>query len=470
MDLNHFIRKTYLRLQFLGMLAGLMMAASFAFSADYYNISTVAGNGSGGYSGDGTGATATELSEALGVAADPSGNLYIADNWNYRIRKVDTAGNITTLAGNGTQGFSGDGGDATKAEIERCWGITTDTSGNIYISDTYNHRIRKIDRSGNISTIAGNGTAGYSGDGGPATSAKLYYPCEIATDQSENIYVADSWNYRIRKIAKSGIITTLAGNGNQGYAGDEGPAVSARLSEIFGVAVDTAENVYISDTYNNCIRKVNKTGIITTIAGNGTAGYSGDSSTATVAELNHPGGIAVDSAGCVYVADTNNNRIRKIDRSGIITTIAGNGSKGFAGDGGRATLARLNEVFGIAQNTSENIYIADSYNNRIRKLTGAAFAIISGTVTNGKQFLTGATVEAYENSVCVSTATVDRKGGYTFKLPAGNYSIRASLKHFISSAMDNQVAVSGQLTTVNFILKPVPFVMPRRTTQLKPKP
>jgi len=240
-------------------------------------IETVAGNGTGGYSGDESPATDAQLDFPLGVAVDASGNLYIVEWINNCIRKVDASGIITTVAGNGTSGYRGDGGPATNAQLDCVHGVAVDASGNIYITDTGNYRVRKVDPSGVITTVAGNGAWGYSGDEGPATNAQLDWPLGMAVDALSNIYITDG--YRIRKVDTNGIITTVAG-GTWGYSGDGGPAGKAKLNWPLGVAVDAVGNLYIADTYNYCIRKVDTNGIITTVAGLGTTqGYSGDGRT-----------------------------------------------------------------------------------------------------------------------------------------------------------------------------------------------
>ena len=332
-------------------------------------IDTVAGTGRSGFSGDGGPAVAAELRRPLGVAVDSAGNVYIADVIDYRIRKVDSTGTITTIAGTGRSGFSGDGGPAVAAELHNPRGVAVDSAGNVYIADVSNDRIRKVDSTGTITTIAGTGELGFSGDGGPAVEAELYYPYGVAVDSAGNLYIADSGNQRIRKVDSTGTITTIAGTGRSGFSGDGGPAVEAELRTPRSVAVDSAGNVYIADVRDRRIRKVDSTGTITTIAGTGEFGFNGDGGPAVAAELRSPDGVAVDSAGNVYIADSRTQRIRKIDSTGTITTIAGTGRSGFSGDGGPAVEAELRSPVGVAVDSAGNVYIADSFNHRIRILT-----------------------------------------------------------------------------------------------------
>jgi sugar lactone lactonase YvrE len=347
-------------------------------------ITTVAGNGVQGYSGDGGAATAAELNDPIGVAVDSAGNIYISDFGNNRIRKVDTSGVITTLAGNGTYGFSGDGGPATSAKFDISVGLAVDSAGNLYIADEDNNRVRKVDAFGVITTVAGNGTEGYSGDGGLAINATLFEPKDVALDSAGNIFIADAGNNRIRKVATSGVITTFTGNGTQGYSGDGGLATSAELSGPCSVAVDSMGNLYIADTSNHRIRKVDTSGTITNVAGNGTEGYSGDGGLATSAELSGLCSVAVDSAGNIYIADCGNNRIRKVDISGVITTVAGNGTEGYSGDGGPAASAELSGPVGVAVDSAGNLYIADEGNNCIRQVeTSGAITTVAGNGTYG---------------------------------------------------------------------------------------
>lgn len=330
-------------------------------------ISTIAGNGAAAYAGDGAQATAAKLNNPTGVTFDASNNLYIADYINNRIRKINAAGVITTVVGNGTAGYSGDNIQATAAELTKPFATVFDIAGNMYISDMYNHRIRKVNSSGVITTVAGNGSPTYGGDGGQATAAKIYCPEGMAFDAAGNLYFADQFNHRVRKINTVGIITTVAGTGNAGYSGDNIQATASELYFPSGVTFDATGNLYICDYRNNRIRMVNSSGIITTIAGNGTQAYSGDGGQATTAELYWPTGIAFDATGNLFIADQLNNRIRMKSTSGIITTIAGSGIQSFSGDGGQATSAELSYPIGVAfDNQSCNLYIADYDNNRVR--------------------------------------------------------------------------------------------------------
>ena len=304
---------------------------------------------------------------------DGAGNLYIADTSNNRIRKVDTAGVITTVAGSGTYGFSGDGGAATSARLSFPYGVTPDGAGNLYIADTWNHRIRKVDTSGNISTVAGSGTAGFGGDGGSATAtaARLNLPGSVVLDALGNLYIADRLNNRIRKVDTAGVITTVAGSSTTGaFGGDGGAATAGQLNTPAGVALDRSGNLYIADRDNRRIRKVDTAGVISTVAGTGTLGFSGDGGAATAARLSSPSGVVVDWAGNLYIADQDSHRIRKVDTAGGISTVAGTGTSGFSGDGGAAVAARLNAPYGVAVDGSGNLYIADGLNNRIRKVVG----------------------------------------------------------------------------------------------------
>ncbi|WP_165452623.1 cadherin-like beta sandwich domain-containing protein [Paenibacillus thalictri] len=319
--------------------------------------------------GDGGPAVDAELANPSAVAVDGGGNLYIADTDNFKIRKVDASTReISTVAGDGNYGYAGDGVSPLSAQLRSPTGVAVDVYGHLYIADKYNNRIRKV-AGGIISTIAGTGENDYWGDNGPADTAKLSGPGGVTVDVYGNLYIADTSNHRIRKVDATGTITTVAGSDDSGFAGDGGPAVDARLYYPNAVAIDGAGNLFIADTYNNRIRKVDaSTRKISTVAGSsGVDGYSGDGGPAINAKLNEPEGIAVDNSGNLYIADTDNNRIRKVLPNGNIITIAGTGVSGYLGDGGVGNLAQLNGPTGLAVDSSGNLYIADKYNYAIRK-------------------------------------------------------------------------------------------------------
>jgi hypothetical protein len=400
--------------------------------------------GTGGFSGDGGPAIAAALNYPTKIASDSAGNLYIADSRNYRIRMVTVAGNISTVAGSTQYGFGGDGGSASNALLYHPQGVAV-YANNLYIADFDNNRIRKISSDGTISTVAGNGTGGFSGDGGPATAAQLNGPTGVAIDSSGNFYIADSNNCRIRKVTKTaGTISTIAGNGIEGFSGDGGPATAAQIPYLRGVAV-FGNNVYFADADNNRIRMVSGAGTINTVAGNGTAGFGGDGGPATAAALLYPMKVAVDSAGNLFVADTYNFRIREVTTSGIINTVAGNGlPNGFSGDGGPATAAQLNYPTDVFVDSVGNLYISDSENYRIRVVTTSG--IISTVAGNGTAGFSGdggpATAAQINSPMAIAVDFYRNNDSYTITPAAQFYDDDGNhLKIYIADSEDNRIRV-----------------------------
>ncbi len=334
-------------------------------SGQSFIVRTVAGGGLP------TQIPATPGGGGAGVAVDRAGNLFFVGSMNTAVWRLDASTSLLTrVAGNGMPGFSGDGGPAINAQMVPS-GIALDSAGNLYIADTLNNRVRKVSN-GIITTVAGNGSLGFSGDNGPAVSAQLI-PVGVAVDSAGNLYIADGNNNRVRKVA-NGVISTVAGNGTPFFSGDNGAATLASLTPG-GIAVDTAGNLYIADVTNNRIRKVTN-GIITTIAGSPGSGapgnFGGDGGPATSAQLSQPRGISLDSFGNIYIADAANNRVRKIT-NGVITTVAGSGSTGgpggLGGDNGPATSALLSQPTSLAIGPDGALYIGDGNNSRVRKIT-----------------------------------------------------------------------------------------------------
>ena len=350
-------------------------------------ISTYAGNGVGAFSGDNGKATSASLNYPDAIVTDNAGNVYIGDRVNSRVRKVNKNGIITTVVGNGTSGFSGDNGSALLASITTPWGLAVDAAGNLYIADGNNHRIRKVNPNGIITTIAGTGKAGFSGDNGLATAAQFNLPTGVAVDAIGNVFVVDQGNQRIRRISIDGIINTIAGNGVAGFSGDGGLATNASFKDPYGIAIDVADYKYITDVNNNRIRKIDPNGMITTVAGNGTLGYYGEGMSATSTGLDYPMGITVDASKNLYFTDSWLTGALKVSANGILTKLAGGGSGTFCGDGGLATTACLNKPRGIAIDGDGNIYITDTDNHRVRKIgsTGGLpilFSEVSATAIN----------------------------------------------------------------------------------------
>ncbi len=392
-------------------------------------ISTIAGNGDTVFAGDGGLAVEASLASPLGIAVDGAGNVFVTDVTNHRVRKINPEGIITTVAGNGGANFGPDGGLATETSVADPEGVFVDENGNIFIADTRAHKVRKVGVDGVITTIAGNGDSGITGeangDGGLAVDAAIGFPIGVFANNG-NVYIVDQLKHVVRKVDADGIITTVAGNGRgggvvgEGFGGDGGPATDAFLALPSGVFVDGAENIFIADSVNNRIRKVNAEGIITTVAGNGVEGFGGDG-LAIDASVNEPESIAIDNAGNIYVADTKNNRVRKVDANGMVTTVAGSGRAEFGGDGGPAVEASLNFPRSVYVDGAGNIFIADNFNHRIRKVDTEG--IITTVAGNGGAGL------GSDGGLAVDTSLLDPEG--VFVDSEGNIFIAEPRAHVV---------------------------------------
>ena len=331
-------------------------------------VTTVAGTGSVGYSGDNGPAVLAAFNVPKYLKADGLGNYYITDELNNVVRKIDAYGIITTIAGNGTAGFSGDGSAATAAKLNAPSGIAFDASGNIYISDKNNNRVRKVNAAGTISTYAGTGAVGSGGDGAAATAATFNHPYGLATDTAGNLYIADVNNHHIRKVSTTGIVTNFAGTGAAAFGGDGAAATAASLNYPQCIYVSPAGDLYINDQQNRRIRKVTPAGMISTVAGSGVLGFSGDGGLATSAQVNAMGDITMDAAGTLYFSDDLNQRIRTVTAGGIINTFAGTGTAGHAGDHGPAIAAEFSQPSGITMGCNGAFLIAEMDNFDIRRI------------------------------------------------------------------------------------------------------
>ena len=338
-------------------------------------VTTFAGNGNMTFSGDGGPATAAALNHPRGLAIDSAGGVYISDTDNWRVRRVTPGGIVSSVAGNGGYGATGDGNQAIGASFSDVTDIALDAAGNLYIADASNHRIRKVTPGGIVSTVAGTGVQGSSGDGGLAINATLNRPISVALDAAGNLYICDSSSHNIRRVSlASGIIVTSAGNGVAAFSGDGGPATAASLQFPLGVAADRYGYLYIADSGNNSIRRVSPGGMIVTVAGSYMAGFAGDGAAATGALLNIPSDVVVDGSGNLFIADSGNNRVRKVDGpTGIIGTIAGGASDGFSGDAGPAANSLLSFPWKIAVDAAGAVYVADRVNNRVRKISAGTY-------------------------------------------------------------------------------------------------
>lgn len=303
--------------------------------------------------GGAAGATA-DMNGPRTLAVDEGGRVFVTDTDNHRILRIDPSGAVITVAGTGEAGYGGDGGPATAARLWRPHGIAVDGAGNVYVADSPNHRIRRIDPVGIITTVAGTGRAGYGGDGGPATAADLDRPRNLVVDAAGNLIIADTGNYRVRRVDRNGIITTIAGTGARATSGDGGPATAATFEDPRDVALDAAGNLYVVDTEAHRVRRIDRSGTVTTVAGTGRPGFSGDGGPATVAQLREPRGVALDRAGKLFIADSSNDRARWVDGSGIIHTLAE-----------RSGSEALRDPRGLNTDGAGRVYIADTGNDRI---------------------------------------------------------------------------------------------------------
>ncbi|MGC9950567.1 MAG: IPT/TIG domain-containing protein [Bryobacteraceae bacterium] len=418
-------------------------------------INTFAGNGTAGYSGDGGPAIKAEINRVVGLATDAAGNIYLADQNNNVVRKVDTNGVITTFAGTGAAGYAGDGGPAAQAQLNAPLGVCVAPSGAIYVNDYGNLRVREISTSGTITTVAGNGSTGNSGDGGPALAATFTIPIRCAVDASGNLFIVDQGAFRVRKVDTNGIITAYAGTGAQGFSGDGGPATEAEFNNPTWVTEDASSNLYVSDQFNHRVRRVDAgSGIITTVAGNGIGAFSGDGGPATAASLDYPGGTVVDSTGALFIVDGGNNRVREVN-GGIINTVAGTATAGYTGDGGPPLQAELDSPFPITLDKAGNLYVgdgdypSDTTDNRVREISGVAAplgpSIVS--VVSGASFLPGIVPNSWVSVFGTNLSTVTDfwtivGGQFPTELDGVSVSVngQAAYVEFVSSGQINVLA------------------------------
>jgi uncharacterized protein (TIGR03437 family) len=347
-------------------------AVSSAQTPPSFTISTVVGTGTGGFAGDAAAANVAQVNFPMSIARSAAGTLYIADTFNVRVRTVQTDGIIRTVIGTGTRGFSGDGAAATSALISSPYGVAVDAAGNIYFSDSQNNMVRKVSTAGTITRIAGSGVQGFGGDGANAVDAWMSLPTGIAVDNAGNVFVADTQNHRVRRIGTDGKIATVLGTGQPNFNGDDGPGEQAAVFYPEGLSLDSAGNLYVADTFNHRIRRLSTSGIVTTVAGNGIAAFRGDGGQAATASLNYPRGVFFDASGNVLIADSINNRIRMVTENGVIRTIAGNGLFGDAGDDGPAAQALFRYPRAVISNGAGGYLVLDTDNHRIRQLTPVA--------------------------------------------------------------------------------------------------
>lgn len=382
-------------------------------------ITTIAGTGLWACSGTGGAAMSAGVGQVYSVTTDTAGNVYVGASTCRKVLKIAPSGIISAYAGNGVGGGLGDGGPATAAQLGQPTSLATDRFGNLYISDNENSVIRKVNAAGIISTVAGDASVvggGYSGDGGPASAALLQWPEGIATDAAGNLYVADNGNSIIRKISTAGIITRIAGDGSWTYSGDGGSALMAGIPCPRGLAVDRYGNLFVSDDVNHRVRKISTAGIITCVAGTGVIGYTGDGGAGNAATLRYPRGLSTDRVGNLFIADAGNNVIRMVDTGGMIVTFAGNGGPGHSGDGGPATMAQISHPYDVHVDRWGVKYIGELNGAYVRR-TDTCLAPIVASVTGDTSLCAGDTVNldcttmgGVWSSTDTLVATVDTTG------------------------------------------------------------
>jgi len=334
-----------------------------------FTITTVAGTGTLGFAGDGGPATEAFIKNPTAVALDRHGNLYIADVYNLRIRRVDTDGTISTIMGTGTSDPQTEDRPAIETNLDSAYGIAMDAKDNLYVLSRGHSKILRLGNDGIARRVVGNGESGFGGDGGSAIDARIQNPCHLVVDSEGTLFVADTGNHRIRRVTSDGVITTVAGTGEEGYSGDGGPAIKAQLAAPAAIAIDREGNLYIADFINHRIRRLSKDGIITSIAGTGEPEYNGDGGSALECAIGEPCGVAADESGYVYIGDQVNCRIRVVTPSGIMHTVAGTGVEGYSGDGGPAESALMSNPDIIALDREGDLYVPDYSNAVVRKLT-----------------------------------------------------------------------------------------------------
>ena len=411
-------------------MSGTLLAATvWTQTESGWKIDTIVGTGKPGHGGDGGRAVEAQLDFPWGVAVDNAGNVYIAEHYSQRIRRVDPGGTIDTIAGTGEPSYGGDGGPAVKAPLFFPSGVVADHAGSLYIADTGNHRIRRVDASGIITTIAGTGESGFDWDG-PAVEARLRRPSRVAVDGLGNLYIAGKGDFGIRRVDATGTMSKVGGSGIH----HGGPSDQERHTRDRGIAVDRSGNLYIANIDNNNVRRVDATETVSITAGTGEPGYGRDGVPEVEAQLNYPAGVAVDKSGNLYIADTGNHRILRVDTSGTITTIAGTGEPGYGGDGGPASEAQLASPIAVAVDSSGKLYIADLGNYRIRILTPPPRLDFA-------HFANGASITS--DLVLVNVGTTPIRPTIYFYDPDGHLIDAASVVHVMG---DLEVVADGALT------------------------